>query len=121
MSYVTSDYFYNIYGGTVSNEEQLPALLERVSALVDGETLGQIGGIDALPSKQAELIRYAVCAETEFVDANGGLNWLNEAGRAYIHLGKFSTTSVGGENPLFSNSAKSFLNASGLNFRGVMV
>lgn len=116
MALVTVKYFTEEYGGGAADYISAKKLLERAEGIV----MTEIAAADCEPW-QEEMLKKAICAEAEFIAANGGVEWINEAGRSYVHLGKFSSTAVGESGGLLSPVAVGYLNRAGLLYRGVKV
>ena len=110
---VDESYYRDVYKGAEVYDD-LGVLLDRASDIVRQHTLYKLDDIEALPSFMQENIKKAVCAQAEFIDANGGLDMLNSGGAASFSIGKFSMsggTSWSGSNrsPTASPILLSFL------------
>lgn len=124
-SLVDESYYRNVYKGAEVYDD-LGVLLDRASDIVRQHSLYRLDDITSLPSFMQENIKKAVCAQAEFIDANGGLDTLNSAGTASFTIGKFSMSEVGGVNskagastrPTVSPLMLSYLEAVGLLYRG---
>lgn len=114
MAYITEDYYLNDYKGQPT-EDDLSALIERASDTVDCLTAYAVGDIDSQPEHIARLIKKAVAAQVEFMDANGGVSSCT--------IGKFSYTAGGSSDGVSSSrcspAAVNFLEHTGLLYRGL--
>lgn len=93
MAYITAEYYRDVYHGDAP-EDELPALIERAGDIIDG-MMFRTPDINALPERQAELLRRAVAAEVEYLDNSGGVGAANSGGLAQATLGKFSYSKSG--------------------------
>lgn len=122
MAYITEDYYLNDYKGQPT-EDDLSALIERASDTVDCLTAYAVGDIDSQPEHIARLIKKAVAAQVEFMDANGGLAAFNDGGVSSCTIGKFSYTAGGSYDGASSSrcspAAVNFLEHTGLLYRGL--
>ena len=89
MAYITAEYYRDVYHGDAP-EDELPALID----IIDG-MMFRTPDINALPERQAELLRRAVAAEVEYLDNSGGVGAANSGGLAQATLGKFSYSKSG--------------------------
>ena len=74
MEYVDKEYYENTFHGEPVSEADFPALLARASEQVEELTLYQLTPTSFLvmPVAVQERIKKAVCAQIEYLDANGG-------------------------------------------------
>ena len=72
MAYVNYEYYSNEYKGTL-DEDAATKLLEESSDQIDRLTYGRIRckGFDNLTEYQQELVKKAVCYQTDFINAYG--------------------------------------------------
>lgn len=121
MAYIDSAY-YTAWGGTVT--EDFDTLANRASDIVDMLTRFKARDFDTLTEFQQEMIQKATCCQVDFF-AEYGLNSTQDGGGTWT-VGKVS---VGRSNGIYgeytakglSPSAVSYLEQSGLMYRGVMV
>lgn len=92
MEYVDKEYYENTFHGEPVSEADFPALLARASEQVEELTLYQLTPTSFLvmPVAVQERIKKAVCAQIEYLDANGGSELDNGSGLSGATLGKFS-------------------------------
>ena len=119
---VDAAYYTDVYKG-VEVYDALDVLLERSFDIVQQHTLYRLDDISKLPNFMQENIKKAVCAQAEYINANGGLEWLNSGGIASFSIGKFSMS--GGSSGSGSSSQQTaaptmlaYLEAVGLLYRG---
>ncbi|MCM1024642.1 MAG: hypothetical protein NC395_11385 [Prevotella sp.] len=121
-SLVDENYYRDVYKGAEVYDD-LPTLLDRASDIVRQNTLYRLDDIEKLPSFMRENIKKAVCAQAEFIYANGGLDMLNSGGTVSFSIGKFSMSGGASGNgssrsPAVSPLMLSYLEAAGLLYRG---
>lgn len=115
-------YYTDVYKGAEVYDD-LDVLLDRASDTVRQHTIYRLDDISKLPEFMQENIKKAVCAQVEYINANGGLDWLNSNGAATVSIGKFSMSggSSGGAsaaNNMASPTMLAYLEAVGLLYRG---
>ena len=93
MAFITEDYYINEYGAEPS-EENIGALLERASEIVDmlsGGRISRMGGAENIADEYTKSrVMLAAAAEADYLDRNGGLATLDSSAPVQITLGKFS-------------------------------
>ena len=125
MSYVTQDYYNDIYKGESVSETDFPSLCARAEEIVEEMTMYRISE-DSFKSMQEvtqERVKRAVCAQIEYLDANGGSDMDNGADLQSAGLGKFNyskaTGSDGSSNQsIYAPRAQRILFPTGLLYRG---
>lgn len=111
-------YYTDVYKGTEVYDD-LDVLLDRASDIVRHNTLYRLDDISKLPSFMQDNIKRAVCAQVEYINANGGLEWLNSNGAASFSVGKFSMSGGGTSSQQTASPAMlAYLEAVGLIYRG---
>lgn len=124
MPYVTQDYYEQDFHGEPVDDADFPALLERASELVEEMCRYQISDhkMDAYGTDIRERIMKAICAQVEYLDANGGSDMDNGSDLQSAGLGKFnySKAGVGGstQQPIYAPRALRILAPTGLLYRG---
>ena len=125
MSYVDQDYYDEVFHGEPVDSTDFPSLCERAEELVEELTLYRLTPVTflAMPESVQDLVKKAVCAQIEYLDANGGGDLDNGVGIQSATLGKFSyagSTGVNGstEQSRFSPRAERILWPTGLTYRG---
>lgn len=73
--YVSPEYYYDIYGGTLIPKEQLQQSLRRASRHIDSLTYNRIvcAGLAGLTGFQQEIVREVVCQQADFEYENADL------------------------------------------------
>ncbi len=125
MPYVTQDYYELDFHGEPVDDADFPALLERASELVEEMCMYQISDykMNAYGTDIKERIMKAVCAQIEYLDANGGSDIDNGAELQSAGLGKFNYTKAGTDGgstqqPIYAPRAMRILAPTGLLYRG---
>lgn len=126
MPYVTQDYYNNTFRGEPVGEADFPSLLDRAAEIVEELCVYRISesNLDKYGADTQERIRKAVCAQIEYLDANGGSEMDNGADLQSAGLGKFNYTRAGagtaGESgqSIFAPRAQRILAPTGLLYRG---
>lgn len=125
MSYVDEDYYNNTYHGEPVDSTDFPTLCDRAGEIVEEMTLYRLTSVTflAMPEDVREKVKKAVCAQIEYLDANGGSDLDNGAGIQSATLGKFNYSGSTGTNGIteqsrFSPRAERLLWPTGLTYRG---
>lgn len=126
MSYVTLDYYTDTFKGEPVDDADFPALCLRAEEMVEEMTMYRLTPITfaAMPEDVQERIRKAVCAQIEYLDANGGSDLDNGVGLQSAALGKFSYTAGTGfgsgsaAQSVYAPRAQRYLYPTGLLYRG---
>ena len=93
MLYVDEEFYLNIFRGEPVQEADFPALEERAAELIEEMCRYRINpeNFTSYSERIQMLIKKAVCAEIEYLDANGGSEMDNgadlkvAASRAFMH------------------------------------
>lgn len=125
MSYVDCDYYNDIFHGEPVDSADFPSLCERAEELIEELTMYRLTPMTfiAMQKDTQERIKKAVCAQIEYLDANGGSDLDNGSGIQSATLGKFSYIGSAGSNgsteqSRFSPRAERLLWPTGLTYRG---
>ena len=125
MSYVKKDYYDEVYHGEPVDLADFPSLLMRAEELVEELTLYRLSpeSFQVMPSSTQERVKKAVCAQLEYLNANGGADMDNRLDIQSATLGKFSFSKSSGvsgnaESSLFAPRAERFLWPTGLIYKG---
>ena len=124
MPYVTYDYYNSVFLGESVDDADFPGLLSRASEIVEEMCMYRISetNFQSLNSDVQDRVKKAICAQIEYLDANGGgdLDMGNDFQSA--GLGKFSYTKAssadGTSQSLYSPRALRYLFPTGLLYRG---
>lgn len=125
MSYVDYDYYHETFHGESVDPADFPALCERAEELIEELTLYRLTStsFSAMSDDTQNRIKKAICAQIEYLDANGGSDLDNGSGIQGATLGKFSYSGSSGTNgsteqSRFSPRAERLLWPTGLTYRG---
>ncbi len=124
MAFADEQYYRKVYKGAEVDDD-LSVLLDRASDMVQAQVLYRLDDLDKLPSFMKENIKKATCAQVEFINANGGLEWFDNSNSGGFSIGKFSMSGSSGasgtsskNSQSFSGTALAYLEAAGLLYRG---
>lgn len=125
MPYVDDKYYHDTFKGEPVDPSDFPSLCERAGEIIEEMTMYRVTPLTILtmPEYTQERIKKAVCAQIEYLDANGGAEMDMGNGMSGATLGKFSysgTSSGTGstEQSIFSPRAERILWPTGLTYRG---
>lgn len=125
MPYITQDYYNSTFHGEPVDDTDFPSLLERASEIVEEMTMYRIteSDLDKYGTDMQERVRKAICAQIEYLDANGGSEMDNGSDLQSAGLGKFNYTKSSGvtgstEQSIYSPRAQRILAPTGLLYRG---
>lgn len=123
--YVDETYYKDTFRGEPVDPVDFPSLCERAGELIEELTLYRLTPVIflAMPENVQNLVKKAVCAQIEYLDANGGADLDNGVGIQSATLGKFSYSGSAGANgsteqSRFSPRAERILSPTGLTYRG---
>lgn len=119
-------YFYeNTWKGTFDGtREELLLLLSRSADIINNEISLSGYTVETVPDIYKDRVCKAVCAQADFIDANGGIESLSDGGFSSAALGKFSYSSGNTESvkaAAICPLACGYLAPTGLLYRGVRV
>lgn len=125
MPYVTEEYYNSAFHGESVDSTDFPSLYDRAAELVEEMCMYRIRSeiMDTYGTDVQERIRKAVCAQIEYLAANGGSDMDNGTDLQSAGLGKFSYTKASGTNGSTEQSAYApralrILAPTGLLYRG---
>lgn len=125
MSYVTQDYYNETFKGEPVDNADFPSLCSRAEEIVEEMTMYRltIPAFCAMPEDCQERVKKAVCAQIEYLDANGGADMDNGADLQSAGLGKFNYSKASGsdggsQQSIYSPRAQRILLPTGLLYRG---
>ena len=123
--YVDEVYYHETFKGEPVDPADFPGLCRRAGEIIEEMTLYRLTeeGFSMMSESTQKLVNNAVCAQIEYLDANGGAELDMGAGMAGGTLGKFSysgSSSGNGstEQSIFSPRAERILWTTGLTYRG---
>lgn len=125
MPYVDISYYIGTYKWEPVDNADFPSLCMRAEELIEEMTMYRISPITvlAMPETVQERVKMAVCAQIEYLDANGGSDMDNGADLQSAGLGKFNYTKSSGvngstEQSMYAPRAIRLLAPTGLLYRG---
>ena len=126
MSYYVDEEYYRMkYHGEEVDELEFNKLCKMAEELIEELTLYRLTPVAFLAMQEdvQERVRQAVCAQIDYLDANGGAEMDNSTGIQSATLGKFSYSGSAGANgsteqSRFSPRAERLLWPTGLTYRG---
>lgn len=125
MPYVDDKYYADTFKGEPVDNADFPSLCMRAEELIEEMTMYRISPITvlAMPKTVQERVKMAVCAQIEYLDANGGSDMDNGADLQSAGLGRFNYTKSSGANgsteqSMYAPRAIRLLAPTGLLYRG---
>lgn len=123
--YVDESYYYGTFNGESVESADFPGLCRRAGELIEELTLYRLTetGFLVMPVEMQTAVKNAVCAQIEYLDANGGAEMDMGNGMSGATLGKFSYSGASSgsgstEQSIFSPRAERILWPTGLTYRG---
>ncbi len=125
MSYVSQKYYEEQFRGESVDYADFPSLLARAEEVVEEMTMYRLTPqtFNEMPEALQERIKLAICAQIEYLDANGGSDMDNGSDLQSAGLGKFSYTKASGTNEnmeqsMYAPRTRRILAPTGLLYRG---
>lgn len=125
MPYVTMEYYVKTFRGESVDDADFPSLLARAEEIIEEMTLYRLSeeSFQRMSENMQESIKKAVCAQIEYLDANGGSDMDNGADLQSAGLGKFNYSKVLGSDgsskcSIYSPRSQRILMPTGLLYRG---
>lgn len=125
MPYVTSDYYNNTLRWESVDDTDFSSLYERAVEIIEEMTMYRLNeeSFINMPPDIQERIKRAVCAQIEYLDANGGSDLDNGSNLQSASLGKFNYSKTTGSDEsskqsVYSPRAQRILYPTGLLYRG---
>ena len=123
--YVDEAYYNDTFRGEPVDNADFPSLCERAGELIEELTLYRLtpDTFQTMSESVQDIVKKAVCAQIEYLDANGGSDLDNGAEIQSATLGKFNYSRSAGANgsteqSRFSPRAERILWPTGLTYRG---
>lgn len=123
--YVDEVYYHDMFRGEPVDDTDFPTLCQRAGEIIEEMTLYRLTeeGFAMMPENTQKLVKNAVCAQIEYLDANGGSEMDMGNGMSGATLGKFSYSGASSgsgsmEQSIFSPRAERILWPTGLTYRG---
>lgn len=125
MPYVDREYYVGTFKGEPVDDADFSSLCMRAEELIEEMTMYRITPttVLAMPEAVQERVKMSVCAQIEYLDANGGADIDNGADLQSAGLGKFNYTKASGANgsteqSTYAPRALRILAPTGLLYRG---
>lgn len=125
MEYVDETYCKETYKGETVDSADFPSLCHRAEEMIEEMTVYRVSSMTfpALPDDVQERVKMAVCAQIEYLDANGGSDMDNGSDLQSAGLGKFNYTKASGTGGstkqfIYAPRAVRLLTPTGLMYRG---
>lgn len=125
MPYVDEQFYYDKFNGEPVDASDFPSLCERAGEIIEEMTMYRVTPVTILgmPEETQERIKRAVCAQIEYLDANGGSDMDNGTDLQSAGLGKFNYSRAAGSDgssaqSMYSPRARRILFPTGLLYRG---
>lgn len=125
MSYITETYYKDTFKGESVASTDFPSLCMRAEEIIEEMTMYRVSSttFSSFSADVQERIKKAVCAQIEYLDANGGSDMDNGTDLQSAALGKFNYTKAAGTNgstmqSIYSPRAQRLLLPTGLMYRG---
>jgi len=92
MPYLDYTYYTDTFLGDLATEATFPKLLLRATEIIDDLTMYKVTQttFSSLPTFMQEQFKKALCAEIDYIEANGGVNNIDDESVGSVSLGKFS-------------------------------
>lgn len=123
--YVDETYYNDVFKGESVESTDFPTLCQRAGEIIEEMTLYRLTeeGFSMMSESTQKLVKNAVCAQMEYLDANGGAEMDMGNGMSGATLGKFSYSGASSETgsteqSVFSPRAERILWPTGLTYRG---
>ena len=123
--YVDETYYNDVFKGEPVESADFPTLCQRAGEIIEEMTLYRLTeeGFSMMSESTQKLVKNAVCAQMEYLDANGGAEMDMGNGMSGATLGKFSYSGASSgngstEQSIFSPRADRILWPTGLTYRG---
>lgn len=121
----TLSYYSKTFKGEPVNEADFPSLLFRAWEIIGELTMYRVSEntVSCLPIEMRECVKKAVCAQIEYMDANGGSDLDNGNDLQSAGLGKFNYAKSAGSDGdtssrMYAPRALRYLAPTGLLYRG---
>lgn len=125
MSFVDKDYYVDTFHGESVSDADFPSLLERATEIVEEMCSYRISEscLAKYPQEVQERFKKAICAQIEYLDANGGSDMDNGVNLQSAGLGKFNYSRAADGNgnssqSIYAPRAWRYLVPTGLLYRG---
>lgn len=125
MAYIDEAFYNNTFHGEPVDSADFPSLSMRAGEIVEEMTMYRLTPATflAMPEVTQDRVRKAVCAQVEYLEANGGSDMDNGSDLQSAGLGKFNYSKSAGaggstKQSLYAPRASRYLLPTGLLYRG---
>lgn len=122
MSYIDQNYYIGVFKGEPVQDADFPSLLMRAEEIIEEMTMYKLTPMSflAMPEYIQTKIKNAVCAQIEYLDANGGSDLDMGVSMQSASLGRFSYSAggIGSAQGIYAPRAQRILVPTGLLYRG---
>lgn len=125
MSYIDEAFYNDTFKGEPVDTADFPSLSMRAEEIVEEMTMYRLTPTSflAMSEDAQNRVKLAVCAQIEYLDANGGSDMDNGADLQSVGLGKFNYSKSAGaggstKQSLYAPRACRYLFPTGLLYRG---
>lgn len=125
MSYIDEAFYNDTFKGEPVDTADFPFLSMRAEEIVEEMTVYRLTltSFSAMPEETQNRVKLAVCAQLEYLEANGGSDMDNGADLQSAGLGKFNYSKSAGaggstKQSLYAPRATRYLLPTGLLYRG---
>lgn len=120
MSYIDEAFYNNTFHGEPVDSAGFPSLSMRAGEIVEEMTMYRLTPTSflAMPEATQDRVRRAVCAQVEYLEANGGSDMDNGADLQSAGLGKFNYSKMSDISGIHAPRAARYLLPTGLLYRG---
>lgn len=125
MAYVTKVYYRDTFKGEPVDDADFPGLLVRAAEIIEEMTMCRVSetGMANMPEEMQARVKNAICAQIEYLDANGGSEMDTGADLQSASLGRFNYSKAAGAGgsttqSIYAPRAQRILYPTGLLYRG---
>lgn len=120
MSYIDEAFYNDTFKGEPVDTADFPSLSMRAEEIVEEMTMYRLTPTSflAMPEDMQSRVKRAVCAQIEYLEANGGSDMDNGADFQSAGLGKFNYSKLSDISGIYAPRASRYLFPTGLLYRG---
>ena len=125
MAYVTKVYYRDTFKGESVDDADFSGLLVRAVEIIEEMTMYRISEAELakMPEEMQTRVKNAICAQIEYLDANGGCEMDTGADLQSASLGRFNYSKAAGAGgstiqSIYAPRAQRILYPTGLLYRG---
>jgi len=125
MAYLTKTYYRDSFKGEPVDDADFPGLLARAAEIIEEMTMYRVteAGMPDMQPEMQNRIKNAICAQIEYLDANGGSELDTGTDFQSVGLGRFNYSRAAGadgstKQSVYAPRALRILYPTGLLYRG---